>query len=749
MNPHPRAPRTWKARLAAVSGLLLAMTFVSPPAQAAAQDQSPGEVPVWVGSGTDRFAFDPVSGTARFQACGVDTGTIDVADAATVDGVMRGTASADGLNFSFELPLDGGQGDVRVTGDRTDTLTGETSRPLASHPKGDWPQLEAAISAVIDASDNRIAVALQDLSDPAGPQLILGDTDPIRAASTYKVAIAAELMRQVDCGFVDLSEEIVVTEEDLALGGGVIQNETLPKTYTLDELSTLMIRNSDNIATNVIIDYLGFDAIQANIDTQQLDELTVGRKSFPIGDTSCVWNSGSWWDCTPEAMATWNFVTAEQLVSEVAAIYRGTSTSPAAQERILSRMAQVADSTRIRPVVPTAATVYNKGGALSGVITGDDCTPVPGQYCPQPGISHDFGVVTLGGHEYALAVLTEGTQSIANDELRRVVRMIHDEMAGYNSEITSGDLAGHGFPYRETRNTPQLADVGPIEGAVTYLGDGCSASTVPGATAAGGIAMVDRVGCPVQQKLNNVTAKNWTALIIMNQASGDSRSCNHLPSNGTLTTSGTIPLVHVWRETGMQILGEAGLGGVDCVSPASVAAPVGFVGESVRLASDAMSGDTGDIDVEVEIPENDGGPGLFGWTIQDPASVNLGAATVNPDGSFSAAGTLPAVIVRDTRENAPAWSLSGSASDFASDAESFGSEALGWAPALVEDEMGALAGDATTAGVDGLRESALLARAVAGHEGGTATVSAALELLVSEDVPVGTYTSVITLTALS
>lgn len=642
MNTHPRAARPWTAKLAAVCGLALAAALVWPAAQAAEQDGTPGDVPVWLGSGTDRFAFDSDSDTARFQSCGVDTGTIPVSDATTVDGVMHGTASAGGVNFSFEFPLDGSQGSVQLTGDRTDTLTGETSRPLTSYPKGTWPEMEAAISAVIDASENRIAVAVQDLSDPAGHQLILGDTDPIRAASTYKVSIVAELMRQVDCGFVDLSEEIVVTEDDMALGGGSIQNETLPKTYTLEELSTLMIQQSDNIATNVIIDYLGFDAIQANIDTQQLDQLSVQRKSFPIDDTSCVWNDNSWWDCTPEALATWNFVTAEQLVSQITSIYHGTSTTTAAQDRILTRMMDVSDSTRVRAVVPTGATVYNKGGALSGVIN-DDCTPVPGQYCPAPGISHDFGVVTVGGHEYALAVLTEGTQAIANDELRRIVRTIHDERAGYNSQITSGDLAGHSFPYRETHNSPQLSDVGPIEGAVTYLGDGCSVSTFPDAPAEGGIAMVDRVGCPVQQKLDNVTEKDWTALIIMNQATGDTRSCNHLPSDGTLTTSGTISLVHVWRETGMQILGEADLGGIDCVSPVSVAAPVGFVGESVRLATDVASGDSGDSGVELEIPDNDGGPGLSGWAIQDPASVNLGTTTVNPDGSFSATGTLPTV----------------------------------------------------------------------------------------------------------
>lgn len=93
--------------------------------------------------------------------------------------------------------------------------------------------------------------------------------------------------------------------------------------------------------------------------------------------------------------------------------------------------------------------------------------------------------------------------------------------------------------------------------------------------------------------------------------------------------------------------------------------------------------------------------------------------------------------MRDTRSNTPSWSLSGSASDFVSDASSFGSEALGWTPALTDDQMGALAGDATVAGVNGLRDSALLARAMAGHTGGAATVSAALELLVSEDTPVG------------
>lgn len=160
----------------------------------------------------------------------------------------------------------------------------------------------------------------------------------------------------------------------------------------------------------------------------------------------------------------------------------------------------------------------------------------------------------------------------------------------------------------------------------------------------------------------------------------------------------------------------------------------------------------GEIEVGVEVPEapgEPGEPGAFGWTIDGAASVNLGQATVNADNSFSAAGTLPSITVTDTREEAPAWSLSAQASAFVAGSESFGAEALGWVPQVPANEVGAEAGPERVAGAEGLATSALLAQASQDHAPGSVTVSAALTLLAPANTPAGSYVSTITVTALS
>lgn len=184
-------------------------------------------------------------------------------------------------------------------------------------------------------------------------------------------------------------------------------------------------------------------------------------------------------------------------------------------------------------------------------------------------------------------------------------------------------------------------------------------------------------------------------------------------------------------------------GGGATANPAQeLFAPVRFT------ADDAL-----DIDVtvpEYEEPGGPGEPGEFVWRIDGGVSgVSLGTAEVSGD-AFVASGALAPIVVTDTREGAPAWSISGQVSDFSAGAQSFDGKYLGWTPAVLAEGAGAAPGAAVAPGFtdgQGLKESRTLGFAAAGHPLGSATLGGQLLLRLPLTTEQGAYSGVLTITA--
>ena len=173
---------------------------------------------------------------------------------------------------------------------------------------------------------------------------------------------------------------------------------------------------------------------------------------------------------------------------------------------------------------------------------------------------------------------------------------------------------------------------------------------------------------------------------------------------------------------------------------------------AVPVAFTPAGGDGENVDVEVTVPEDDGGPvdpepGEFTWTIASGGAVSLGTATQG-DAAFTATGDLRQVTVTDTRAGSPAWSVTGTVTDFFAGSRSFSGAALGWTPAVGANTGGAVAGAQVAPGSgSGLQGGATLVSAPDGHAAGSVTVDAGLDLSIPLTTPAGDYTGVLTLTA--
>ena len=124
-----------------------------------------------------------------------------------------------------------------------------------------------------------ISFSIYDPEDDEGINRIRFNPDtPVQAASVIKLFIMAEAFRQREAGLFDFDAPVTVTEENHLPSCGALTYMRAPVTLPWGDLVTLMIILSDNTATNMLIDQLGIDNINATIDSLNLRSTRLRRK---------------------------------------------------------------------------------------------------------------------------------------------------------------------------------------------------------------------------------------------------------------------------------------------------------------------------------------------------------------------------------------------------------------------------------------------------------------------------------------
>lgn len=102
-------------------------------------------------------------------------------------------------------------------------------------------------------------------NDFKGNIIDINSNEKYNSASCIKVFILVELFRQVHLGIKKLNEKLKYNSENYVNGSGVIQYLTPGLELSVKDMATLMMIISDNIATNIMIDYLGIENINKTI----------------------------------------------------------------------------------------------------------------------------------------------------------------------------------------------------------------------------------------------------------------------------------------------------------------------------------------------------------------------------------------------------------------------------------------------------------------------------------------------------
>jgi beta-lactamase class A len=147
-------------------------------------------------------------------------------------------------------------------------------------PRPTWTELLAT-------SQGQYAVYASKLGSPQ--TLTHHSDDVVEAASTIKVAVLIVLLDACQQKRLSLRKQIELRRSSVGRNGsGLLQSMYFNAPFTLYNLAFLMMSISDNVATNVIIDLLGFDSINSFIKTDiglQHTRLVMKKLDFPRGFT--------------------------------------------------------------------------------------------------------------------------------------------------------------------------------------------------------------------------------------------------------------------------------------------------------------------------------------------------------------------------------------------------------------------------------------------------------------------------------
>ena len=122
--------------------------------------------------------------------------------------------------------------------------------------------LEERIEAELKSYDGTMGLYIDDLK---GNIITRFPDEKFETASTIKVYILAALFDAIGQGKASLHDMLTCEERFWIDGSGILGSLEVGTTLSVKNVATLMIIVSDNIATNMLIDYLGIDNINACI----------------------------------------------------------------------------------------------------------------------------------------------------------------------------------------------------------------------------------------------------------------------------------------------------------------------------------------------------------------------------------------------------------------------------------------------------------------------------------------------------
>lgn len=213
-----------------------------------------------------------------------------------------------------------------------------------------WQKLEADVREIDAHLDGVMGIAIEDLS--TGHTFFLHPDDVFPQASSIKITVLAELYRQAEQRKLSLDDLYTVNAADLVADSDIMGGLTPGVTrVTNRDLATMMVAVSDNSATNVLMDRVGMENVNAFLEGMGLHQTRLRRKMM---------------DLKAASEGRENVSTPREMMALLDALYRNKVLSKTVTGDFFKMLSTHKDSW-IPRYLPDDLQSANKPGALEGV----------------------------------------------------------------------------------------------------------------------------------------------------------------------------------------------------------------------------------------------------------------------------------------------------------------------------------------------------------------------------------------------
>jgi beta-lactamase class A len=160
--------------------------------------------------------------------------------------------------------------DEAATGGKTPRVTKQSEDEI------DFIKVKKVIQN--EGVSGKFSVYLKDLNS-GKEYYTFNKNEPFIAAGLVFIPILIEVLDQAEAGYIDWNSRVRIYEQMLVGGTGLLNQKDVGSSYSIDGLTTLMMRYSDNSCANILIDRVGgLQQINGKMESLGLSNTRLNRR---------------------------------------------------------------------------------------------------------------------------------------------------------------------------------------------------------------------------------------------------------------------------------------------------------------------------------------------------------------------------------------------------------------------------------------------------------------------------------------
>ena len=289
----------------------------------------------------------------------------------------------------------------------TSSLRAQQTLQTALHAK-----LEAQLANVAEHLNGVMGYAIKDLS--SGETFLRLPDMVFPQASSIKLTILLELMRQAQEGKLSLEEKHTLRRSEMTVGDTepiltMLGDGTV--TLSLHDLAIFMVVLSDNTATNILIDRLGMDNINEGVTRLGLKETKLRRHMI---------------DLEAAKKGNENVSTPREMLTLIEKVHAGQALD-AAHSKEYFDLLRLPKESEFHKALPEDVSIADKPGSLEGV------------RC-------DTGLIDIPGHPFVMSITT--TYNASDNEGERAVEDVARLAYDYFNRLSRSSSYGRVISFK-------------------------------------------------------------------------------------------------------------------------------------------------------------------------------------------------------------------------------------------------------------------------------------------------------------